>query len=417
MLLATTSCQLGSKEEVSNQIEPTTIRIAWWGTQPRHEQTTRIIELYEKANPHINIEAEFDDWDNYWRKLEPMVAANELPDVIQMDLAFLAQYGEKGLLEDLTPYIEKQTIDTSNIDKNILDSAKISNKLYGFTIGINVLSVITNDELLTRAGVEFDSEKWTWEDMVQVALTIKQNTGVYGSNGMNPPDIFFPYYLRTKGESFYNEEGTKLAYQDDQLFVDYFKLQLRLIEAGAFPTPDIGSTVRGIEDDFIVNRTSAITWNYSNQYAAFSQIIDDTLTLHLPPENYIQNALFLKPSMMLSIPKTSTVKEEAAKFINFFVNNIEANKIMKGERGIPVSAKVSSKIRGELSKDEIKIMNYVEKAKNLTKHFYRPDPIGSGEVMVLLEDISNQILLKKISPEEGAKRFRASANEILKRNN
>jgi len=420
LLSTTTSCSFNNQSTLNydkDAEDKITIRVAWWGTQPRNEYTTKIIELYEQKYPNVNIESEFEDWDNYWNMLEPMAAANQLPDVIQMDVAFLAQYGEKGLLEDLTYYIENDIIDSSNIQQSVLNSGKISDELYGFTIGINALSVISNDELLEKAQVEIDDRNWTWEDMVQIAMKIKMNAGVYGSNGMNPPDIFFPYYLRTKGEQFYKEDGTGLAYTNDQLFVDYFKLQLRLIEEGAFPTPDIGMTVRGIEEDFIVKGTSAITWNYSNQLLAFDQITDSPLSLHLPPENDRQKALFLKPSMMLSIPKTSKVKEEAAKFIDFLVNNIEANKMMNGERGIPVSSKVGKAIKPELSESELKIMEYVEETTKLTDDFYSPDPIGSAEVMEVLTDISDQILLKKITPEEGAKSFRKKADEILKLNN
>ncbi|KKI91937.1 sugar ABC transporter substrate-binding protein [Bacillus sp. SA1-12] len=418
-MLTLSACDQNNRDtsEVSGGGEDNiTIRVAWWGaSQSRHEYTTKIIEMYEKQNPNVNIEPEFGNWDDYWKRLAPMAAANELPDVIQMDMAFLREYGEKGLLEDLSPYIENETIDVSSIPEHVYQSGMVDDKLFGFILGVNVLSVITNDELLEKAGVSIE-ENWTWEDMEQIALKIKQNANVYGSNGMDPPDVFFPYYLRTKGEAFYKEDGTGLAYTDDQLFIDYFEQQVRLIEKQAFPTPDEGAAARGVEEDFIVKGTSAITWNYSNQYAGFDQFTDAPLTLHLPPEHLENQSLFLKPSMLFSIPKSSKQKEEAAKFINFFVNNIEANKLIKGERGVPVSTKVSDAIKPELSSGEMKIVEYVEEASKRTNEFYPPDPIGSAQVMELLKNISDQILFQKITPEEGAKKFRSQAEAILKDN-
>ncbi|OAS82057.1 sugar ABC transporter substrate-binding protein [Metabacillus litoralis] len=416
-LFTFTACSSESKTKTGDGggsgEESITLRVAWWGSQTRHEYTTKVIEMYEKENPNVNIKAEFAYWDDYWRKLAPMAAANELPDVFQMDMAYLSQYGEIGLLENLTPYIEDETIDVSSIDESVLTSGKIGDKMYGFTLGINVLSVITNDDILQKSEINIDGNSWTWSDMEQVALDIRKKANVYGSNGMSPPDIFFPYYLRTKGEKFYKEDGTGLAYTDDQLFVDYFERQVRLIDGHAFPTPDEGAAVRGVEDDFIVKGTSAITWNYSNQYAAFDQLTDAPLTLHLPPEHLENKALFLKPSMLFSVPKSSKHKDEAAKFINFFVNNVAANKLIKGERGVPVSTKVSEAIKPELTEGESKIVKYVEDAKKITSEYYPPDPIGSGEVMKALKDISDQILFKKITPEEGAKKFRAQADNIL----
>jgi multiple sugar transport system substrate-binding protein len=333
-----------------------------------------------------------------------------------MDNAYIPQYGEKGLLEDLTKYTEDGTIDVSSIDDNKISGGRIGDKLYGFNLGSNVLSVISNDDMLNTAGVKLDDTKWTWEEFEKAAVNVQKSTGEYGTNGMNPPDVFFPYYLRTQGERFYKEDGTGLAYSDDKLFIDYFEKQLRLVDSRAFPTPDVQAQVKGLEDDFIVNGNAAMTWNWSNQYLGFAQLTNSSLSINLPPEQEEKSALFLKPSMYFSIPKSSQQKEEAAKFIDFFVNSIEANKLIKGERGVPVSSKVIDAIKPELNEDEIKIFDYVERASKNVSKADAPDPLGSGEVMKALKNLSEQILFKKISPEDGAKKFREQAEEILGRN-
>ncbi|WNS80948.1 sugar ABC transporter substrate-binding protein [Domibacillus sp. DTU_2020_1001157_1_SI_ALB_TIR_016] len=403
-----------TKEGSSN--EEITLRVAWWGGQPRHDYTMKVIEMYEKEHPNVNIEAEFANWDDYWKKLAPMAAANQLPDIIQMDTAYLSQYGEKGQLEDLTPYTKDGTINVENIDETTLKGGNIGDKMYGFNMGSNVLSVITNDDMLKQAGVELNSENWTWDDFEKAAIDVQKATGKYGTNPMNPPDVFFPYYLRTQGERFYKEDGTGLAYKDDQLFVDFFERQVRLIKAEAFPTPDVSAQVKGLEDDFIVKGNAAMTWNYSNQYLGFAQLTDAPLTLNLPPEQAENKALFLRPSMFFSVPKSSQHKEEAAKFIDFFTNDVEANKLIKGDRGVPVSSEIIDALKPELTEDELKIFEYVESASETASPADPPDPLGSAEVMKALKDISDQILFEKISPEEGAKKFREQADEILSRN-
>ncbi|WP_342044437.1 ABC transporter substrate-binding protein [Bacillus sp. OTU530] len=400
----------------SGKEEAITLRVAWWGGQPRHDYTMKVIEMYEKEHPNVHIEAEFANWDDYWKKLAPMAAANQLPDVMQMDTAYLSQYGEKGQLEDLTPYTKDKTIDVSSIDSNKLSGGMIGKKLYGFSLGSNVLSVIANDDLLGQAGVEINDSNWTWDDFEKMAIQVQDKTGKYGTNTMNPPDVFFPYYLRTQGERFYKKDGTGLAYSDDKLFVEYFERQLRLVNAKTFPTPDEQAQIKGLEDDFIVKGTAAVTWNYSNQYVGFAQLSKSALSLHLPPEQAKEKALFLRPSMFFSVPKSSKHKEEAAKFIDFFTNSVEANKLIKGDRGVPVSSKVADAIKPELSEEAKKVFEYVEQASQHASEADPPDPLGSAEVMKALKDVSDQILFKKITPEEGAKKFRAQANEILARN-
>lgn len=65
-----------------------------------------------------------------------------------------------------------------------------------------------------------------------------------------------------------------------------------------------------MEDDFIVKGRTAATWNYSNQFAAFAQLTDAPLSLKLPPEQAKEKALFLRPSMLFSIPKSSEQKKK-----------------------------------------------------------------------------------------------------------
>jgi multiple sugar transport system substrate-binding protein len=417
LLLSITACSSSSEEDSggNGEIESNkvTLRVAWWGGQPRHDSTIKVIEMYEKKNPNVKIVAEYANWDDYWKKLAPMAATSQLPDVIQMDTAYLFQYGIKDQLKDLTQYIKDGTIGSSSIDENAISGGMIADKLYGFTLGSNVLTVIANDDMLEETGIKMDDENWTWNDFEKIALDVQNRTGKYGTNGMNPAHVFFPYYLRTQGERFYSEDGTGLGYSDDKLFTQYFERQLRLVDANAFPTPDVEAHIKGLEDEFIVTGESAMTWNWSNQFSGFAQSAQSPLSLNLPPEQAEETALFLRPSMFFSIPKSSKQKKEAAKFIDFFVNNVEANKLIKGDRGVPVSSKVVKAIKPELAEVETKIFDYVEKASQNVSASDPPDPLGSAEVMKVLQDISEQILFKKITPEDGARSFREQAENIL----
>lgn len=296
LLLSFTACSTSSEEDTEgsgvNGNKKVTLRVAWWGGQPRHDYTMKVIEMYKKKNPNVKIVAEYANWDDYWKKLAPMAAASQLPDVIQMDTAYLFQYGKKDLLEDLTPYLEDGTIGTSSIDEYAISGGLMTENLYGFTLGSNVLTVITNDDMLDETGIKVEDENWTWNEFEKIALDIQKGTGEYGTNGMNPAHVFFPYYLRTQGERFYNEDGTGLGYSDDQLFIDYFKRQLRLVDANAFPTPDVEAHVKGLEDEFIVTGDSAMTWNWSNQFSAFAESAQGSLSLNLPPEQAKESFIF-----------------------------------------------------------------------------------------------------------------------------
>ncbi|MEW9050780.1 MAG: ABC transporter substrate-binding protein [Neobacillus sp.] len=397
----------------SENKETVTLRIAWWGEQPRHDYTLEVIEMFEKKYPHIRIESEYANWDDYWKKLAPMAAGNQLPDIIQMDLLYLKPYSDKNLLEDLSTFIEDSTINTDSISKDILVGGKVDEHLYGFPLGMNAPAVIGDPELLTS----YPKSNWTWTDFEQLASKIHKEKRIYGTNGMKSPDVFFSYYLRTKGMSLYNSNGTNLGYEDDQLFIDYFEMQLRLLEKGAFPRADVTEQIKSIEDELLINQQSPMTWAYSNQYLGFLQAANRQLELIQPPGPGQEQGLTVKPSMLFSISKGSKKKKAAAEFINFFINDIGANKVIRGERGVPVSTEVNEQLQNVLTEDEKKVFDYVNKVKNNNKNVEKADPLGGIEVVNLLQDVSEQILFKTVTPIEGAQIFRTEANKILSKNN
>ena len=47
-----------------NEEEKVTLRMAWWGSQTRHDRTVQVIEMYEKAHPNVKIEYEFFSFDD-----------------------------------------------------------------------------------------------------------------------------------------------------------------------------------------------------------------------------------------------------------------------------------------------------------------------------------------------------------------
>ena len=85
--------------------ETQTIRVLWWGSQARHDLTVAAIDVFMEKNPNIHVEIEFTDWGGYWSKLATQAAGGMVPDVVQMDYAYITQYAGNDVLADLTPYV------------------------------------------------------------------------------------------------------------------------------------------------------------------------------------------------------------------------------------------------------------------------------------------------------------------------
>ena len=78
-----------------------TLRVSTWGNDSRLRLTQKAADAFMAANPDIKVSVENSEWGSYWEKLATTTAANDAPDVIQMDESYIAAYGSRDALLDL----------------------------------------------------------------------------------------------------------------------------------------------------------------------------------------------------------------------------------------------------------------------------------------------------------------------------
>ncbi|WP_235564551.1 ABC transporter substrate-binding protein [Arthrobacter sp. Soil762] len=190
----------------SSENSEVTLRFAWWGNEYLNPQTERVIEAFEAEHPNIKIESELGEWASYWDKLATTTAANDAPDVIQMDQKYIAEYGGRGALLDLA---KQGGIDTSKLDRESLASGQYDNAQYGLSTGKNAYVIMANTKVFEAANVPVpDDTTWTWDDFMDTAakLSAAGNGKSYGAAyGSNEADLII--WLRQHGENLYSPDG------------------------------------------------------------------------------------------------------------------------------------------------------------------------------------------------------------------
>src|SRR5512133_3682797 len=119
----------------------TNLALAWWGNPTRNKNTQAMIDAYMKANPNVKISGQPGEFNSYWDKLATQTAGGQAPDIIQMDMLYIAEYGTRGALLDLG------SIDTSKFVEGTVDSGKINGKLVGINAGINSALIFGNPKV------------------------------------------------------------------------------------------------------------------------------------------------------------------------------------------------------------------------------------------------------------------------------
>src|SRR4029450_1357993 len=96
----------------------TNLALAWWGNPARNKNTQAMVDAYMKANPDVKRSGQQGESNSYWDKLATQTAGGQAPDIIQMDMLYIAEYGTRGALLDLG------SIDTSKFGEGTGASGK-----------------------------------------------------------------------------------------------------------------------------------------------------------------------------------------------------------------------------------------------------------------------------------------------------
>ena len=345
--------------------EPVQLRFAWWGSQDRHNRTIKAIELFQQRHPNITITYEFAGFQDYFTKMTTQASGGNLPDLMQQDYATLLQWVGNNLLLPLDESVGDNSINLADVPKNSVDGGRVNGKLYAVNMGNNSQSIMLDVQAFEKAGVPLPAQNWTWDDFEKTALELHAKLGIYGAGPtLSDIQMWKSLYLG-HGQWAFSTDGKQLGYNDDQPLVEYLQMIMRLQDAGAIPSQqeDIAQyRTASVESRPIVPGKSAMEYMWSNQLVAMWTASGDGRKFklqHLPRPRGGQAENYLKPSQFISITSHSKHPKEAAMFIDFMTNDVEANKILLGERGVPISPRIQEAIKPLLTPAQVETQTYL----------------------------------------------------------
>lgn len=394
----------GGSTELSS--EPVTLRFTWWGSDARHQRTQQVIKLFEAKHKNITVKGEFKEWNGYWDSLATTAAAQEAPDVIQMDELYLASYAERGALLDLGTV--KDHLDTSAIEGSVLATGKVADTQYAVPTGLTVYSMVVNTDLLDKYQVELpDDDTWSWDDLKSVGGAISkasggQVTGVqswgFDMGGLN-------IWARQAGGRLFGDDG-KVAVEPEVL-VDFWSYLVELARDGVAPPPSVTverATASLDQSGTATNLSAFGTW-WNTQLTSLAAASGQNLKLlKLPGEaDAKQRGAYLKPSMYWSIFSRSRHPAEAALLVDFMANSEEAAGVMLTDRGVPVNEGLRKAIAPKLDPTDKAAAEYLSQVK--VSKPPRVTPNGASNIEKILQRHTEQVLFGQTKAEEAARSF------------
>jgi multiple sugar transport system substrate-binding protein len=399
------------------------LRFAWWGSQDRHNRTIKVIELFQQLHPNITITYEFAGFADYFTKMATYATGGNLPDLMQQDYATINQWTTNGLLLPMDDYVNDKTINLSDVPKGSIDGGRINGKLIALNLGNNSQSMMLDVDAFQKAGIALPPTTWTWDDFEKISLDLHTKLGIYGAGANLGADLQLlkSLYLGY-GQWAYSADGKSLGYTDDQKYVDYLKMVARLQDAGAAPSQqeEIASyRASNVEALPIVKGKSAMQYLWSNQLVAAWTASGEgrhfKLTMLPRPKDGTQAENYPKPSQFISMTKDTKHPKEAAMFIDFMTNNVDANKILLGERGVPISPKIADAIKPLLTPAQVETQDYLGIVATQAAPLPPPDPTANQKINdnLFLPQLVDPVLLKQTPAETAMAQFRKDATAML----
>ena len=417
---------LGRREQGVAAAERRTIRVAWWGSEARHERTIRALQLFERDHPDTVIEYEYAVWNDYWTRLTTQAAGNDLPDVMQQDYQYLTEWVGRGLIVPLDGEVAAGALDLSDVLESSLAGGRVGGKLYGVSLGTNSVCMMLDADAFAKAGIPLPADDWSWADFERVSLALTRRLGIPAVSGNIVHDhVWRSMYL---GERLwaYAADGRSLGYpaSDDALFADHLSMARRLIAAGAMiPYSEIVSArSRGVEDDRIVKGKSVITFLWSNQVvAAWTASGIESRRFALRPLPRIGpgagSSNYMKPAQFFSVTRNAEALRDAARLVDYFTNSIAANTLLMAERGVPIAGKVREALKPLLAAPQRQVFEFLERIQGVVAPIPPPDPVGNTDLInnVFIPLVVDPVMFGAITPREGMRILREQAVRILGR--
>ncbi len=404
----------GKAASPSGSAGSATLAFTFWGPAFYQNFTKQMVDLFTKKNPDITVTSQPSEWNGYWDKLATMVAGKHAPDVINMDGKYLADYGGRGVLADLS---KLKGIDLSTLSEADKQAGTWEGKLYALTTGSNAFALFANPSILAKAGVSMpDDSTWTWDDLMSISKTVSQKVG-NGVVGMTGGGTYadLTIFLRQKGEDLYSKTGAGFTAETCAAWLKWY---VDLQDSGAGFAADKATedgSASYEQQAFSTNR-SAFFWSWTNQLGNARKSTGHADITMLRPPSFTgkakENGLFLKASMFWSIASTTKYPEAAATFVNFLLNDPDAAAIQLVNRGVPSSPAVLKAMDSKLTATDKDVISWLKKVTPEISSAPAIQPKGTSDFQnTIARELSN-VRFKKTTPIQSAQTLKDSLDSM-----
>ncbi|MFT4005760.1 MAG: ABC transporter substrate-binding protein [Lacrimispora sp.] len=394
--------------------EPVTLRFSWWGSDSRHKALLAVIEAYEKKNPNVKVEAEYQGYDGYYEKIMTTLSSNTAPDIIQLSKEWLPDIqGAKHYLADLSTL----PVDLSTLKDRLLEIAgtyKGEPNVFPCTVGGSVTYV--NTDFAKQYGIDL-TKTYTWDEIKELGKSIhEQDSDAYlmtADADMLNRLFVQPYLVQKTGKPLIDEETYAMNFSEEDA-AEAFQNIVDLYESNTLEPFGDAATFAGQADqnNKWINGKIGMIVDYTGSAPKYIASIDSPLdVIPMPVTGDAKcSGVAYSGDRGFAVNDNSEHKEEAAKFLDFLMNDPESIAICKTDVGYCPTKQsddilIAAGVVSEIQKKGVEISEPNSYTNNMVS--------GNTELEVARKDLIQEVVYGDITPEEAAKELTEQYQTIL----
>ncbi|MEW2544711.1 extracellular solute-binding protein [Streptomyces sp. NPDC047002] len=398
-----------------------TLTFAWWGNDDRAARTQQAVRLFEKEHPGITVRTSNADFASYLQKLATQAAGGGMPDVAQLDYRQISQYAGGGALLPLDDAIGGGTLRTAEMDEVFLRTGTFGGRQYAMPMGRGITGFAYDTAVYRKAGLRTPPPpSWTWDDWAEAGrriagLRLRSPDGrtVSGANDCGPNEDVFEDWLRSRGGRLYASQ-TRLGFTEDEL-TEFWTFFDRLRRQGAVAAARDTTQAASTETSPIGRGLAAADYTWDAPFPGYTALLGDQVHFAPVPTLGGRAGQYFKPSMLVGIGAHTAHPKEAARLVDFLLNDRRAGDILGFTRSTPPNRTVAARVATTLKGAEREIYDYAEAmAKYGLAAPPSAPPRGDVAVQSAFTRTYQRVMFQLATPRQAARELIDEANRELR---
>ncbi|MFI1826939.1 extracellular solute-binding protein [Streptomyces sp. NPDC020412] len=368
--------------------------ITWWDTSNEAEGPTydKLVAQFQKEYPKIKVNRTSVSFDQAEQKFKTAAQNGKgAPDVIRTDVGWSAGFANLGYLQPLdgTPALD-------GVD-DFLPGPLSTAKWQGQTVGVpqvtDTLALLYNKEVFAEAGIS--KPPATWDEFIATAKTIKEKTGVTGTQ-LNPEGYFSLPFLYGEGADMLDVDAKKITVNSPEA-VKGMETALKLAQPDVALKPATTDGYVAAQTSFKDGKIAMVIngpWSVSDDYSGKAFKNKANLGIANIPAGPSGKAAAPIGGHNYSVYRGSKNKDAAYLFVKFMASAKSQELTAKEINTLPTR---KSAYTAEVTSDPAK--KAFQQALSIARS--RPVIPGVGDLFVAFDQHYVKVLRGDASPEEG----------------